>query len=134
MRCERAEWNNGRDTLCVDDRTSPHQNVVVRGRLVAIMIALAVLALAEIRHDRQAPAAPDQGSAAATRLMDLPGPAPEAPAIITAAVNASATVQTILFVESRRELNPALTVSTASPHLTVVTFSAGKPRSFPLLI
>jgi hypothetical protein len=90
------------------------------------------LAFAEIRHDGQAPA--PLSHAAAGQLADPPAAAPEAPAIITAPVSTSATVQTVLIVESRRELNPALSVSTVSPHLPVVTFSAGKPRFFPLLI
>jgi hypothetical protein len=37
----------------LDARLTPHQNVGVGGRLIAIAIALAVLAFAEIRYDAQ---------------------------------------------------------------------------------
>ncbi len=105
----------------------------VRGRLIAIVIALAVLAFAEIRYDDQAPTAQRQ-STAASGLADPPAPEPDLPAIITAAVSTSATFQTVLVVESRRQLSPALSVFTVSPHLPVVAHSTGKPRFFPLLI
>ena len=113
-----------------------HQNVGVTGRLIAIVIAIAVavLALAEIRQHAQVPTAQGQSSAAATRLADSPAPAPKGAAVITAAVNPSATVQTVAIVDSRRQLNRAVPVSTISTPLIAVKFSAGKPRSFPLLI
>ena len=118
----------------LDARLSPHQNVGVRGRLVAIMIALAVLAFAEIRHDDPARMAERQSDAAFGQLADPPAPERDVPAIITAAVGTSATVQTVLVVESRRHLRPALSVFTLSPRLPVVAHSTDKPRFFPLLI
>ena len=106
----------------------------MRGRLIAIAIALAALAFAEVRYDDQAPTAQRQSSAASGQVADPPAPEPGVPAIITAAVSTSATVQTVLVVESRRPLSPALSVFTVSRHLPVVAHSAGKPRFFPLLI
>ena len=113
---------------------SPHQNVGVRGRLIAIVIALAVLAFAEIRYDDQAGTAQRQSSAASGQLANPPAPEPDVPAIVAAAVSTSATVQTVLVIEPRRQLSPALSVFTVSPHLPVVAHSTDKPRFFPLLI
>jgi len=118
----------------LDARLSPHQNVGVRGRLIAIVITLAVLAFAEIRYDAQAPTPQRQSNAASGQLADPPAPEPDVPAIITAAVSTSATVQTVLVVGSRRQLSPTLSVFTVSRHLPVVAHSTGKPRFFPLLI
>jgi hypothetical protein len=118
----------------LDARLSPHQNVGVRGRLITIAIALAVLAFAEIRHADQAPGAQRQSNAVAGQLADPPAPEPDVPAMIIAAVNTSATVQTVLVVESTRQLRPALSLFTVSPRLPVVAHSTGKPRFFPLLI
>lgn len=98
------------------------------------MIALSVLAFAEIRYDDQAPTAQRQSNAASGQLADPPAPEPDVPAIITAGVSTSATVQTVLVFESRRQLSPALSIFTVSPHLPVVPHSTGKPRFFPLLI
>ena len=98
------------------------------------MIALAVLAFAEIRYDDRAPTAQRQSNTGSGQLADQPAPEPDVPAILTAAVSASATVQTVLLAESRRQLSPALSVCTVSPHLPVVAHSTGKPRFFPLLI
>ena len=105
----------------------------MRGRLIAIVLVLAVLALAEIGYDAQAPTAQRQTNAASGQLADPPAPEPDVPAIIRAAVSTSATVQTVLGVESRRQL-PALSVFTGSPHLPRVAHSTVKPRFFPLLI
>jgi hypothetical protein len=118
----------------LDGRLFPQQNVGVRGRLIAIMIALAVLAFAEIRNDDQAPTAQRHSDAASGQVGDQPAPEPDLPAIITAAVNTSATVQTVLVVESSRQLRPALSVFTVSPRLPVIAHSTDKPHSFPLLI
>jgi hypothetical protein len=118
----------------LDARLSPHQNVGVRGRLIAIVIALAVLAFAEIRYDDQATTAQRQSNAASGQLADPPAPEPDVPAIVIAAVSTSATVQTVLVIESRRQLSPALSVFTVSPPLPVVAHSTEKPRFFPLLI
>ena len=106
----------------------------VRGRLIAIVIALAVLAFAEIRYDDQASTAQRQSNAASGQLADPPAPEPDLPAIITAAVSTSATVRMVLVVESRHQLSPALSVFTVSRHLPVVAHSTGQPRFFPLLI
>ena len=106
----------------------------MRGRLIAIVIALAVLAFAEIRYVDQAPTAQRQSNAASGQLADPPAPEPDLPTIVTAAVSTSATFQTVLVIESRRQLRPALSVFTVSPHPPVVAHSAGKPRFFPLLI
>jgi hypothetical protein len=112
----------------------PHKNVGVRGRLVAIVIALAVLAFAEIRSDDQASTAQRQGSAASGQLADPPTPEPDAPAFITAAVSTSVTVRTALVVESRHQLSPGVGAFTVSRPLPVVPHRTGQPRSFPLLI
>ena len=98
------------------------------------MIALVVLACAEIRYDDRAPTAQRQSTAASGQLADRPAPEPEVPAIITAAVSTSATVPTVLVVESRCQPGPALSVFTVSRHLPVVAHGTGKPRFFPLLI
>lgn len=122
-------------TICLLDASlSPHQNVGVRGRLIAIVIALAVLGFAEIRFDDQAPTTQGQTNAATGQLADTPAPESDVPAIMTAAVSTSATVQTLLIVESSRQLNSALSVFTVSPRLPIVAHSTGKPRFFPLLI
>jgi hypothetical protein len=122
-------------SICfLDARLSPHQNVGVTGRLIAIVIALSVLAFAEIRYDDQALTVQRQSNAASGQHADPPAPEADVPAIVTAAVSTSATVQTVLVIESRRQLSPALSVSTVGPHLPVVARSAGKPRFFPLLI
>jgi hypothetical protein len=124
----------GAGHLFLDARLSPHQNVCVMGRLIAIVIALAILAFAEIRYDAQAPTAQRQRDAVSGQLADPPAPEPDVPAIITASVSTSATVQTVLLVESRRQLSPAVSVFIVSRHLPVVAHSTGKPRFFPLLI
>lgn len=98
------------------------------------MIALAVLAFAEIGNDNQAPTAQRHSHAASVEVGDQPAPEPAVPAIITAAVNTSATVQTVLVVESSRQLRPALSVFTVSSRLPVIAHSTDKPRFFPLLI
>lgn len=98
------------------------------------MIVLVVLAFAETRHDDQSPIAQPESNAASGQLADPPVPEPDLPAIITAAVSSSATIQTDLVMESRRQLSPALSVFTVSPHLPVVAHSTDKPRFFPLLI
>lgn len=118
----------------LDARLTPHQNVGVRGCLIAIAIALAVLALAEIRGDAQAPTPQRQSNCASVQLADPPAPEPVVPPIMTAAVSTSATVQTVLVVASRRQLSPALSVFTGSRHQPLVAHSADKPRFFPLLI
>lgn len=106
----------------------------VRGRLIAIVIALAVLAFAETRYDDQGPTAQRQSNAASGQLADPPVPGPDLPAIITAAVSTSATFQTVVVIESRRQLSPALSVFTVSPHPPLIAHSAREPRFFPLLI
>jgi hypothetical protein len=95
------------DVCVLDARLLPHQNVGVRGRLIAITIALAVLAFAEIRYDDQASTAQRRSNAASGQLADPPAPEPAPPAIITAAVSTSATVRTAFVVESRHQLSPA---------------------------
>ena len=111
-----------------------NENVGVRGRVIVIVMALAVLAFAEIRYDAQVPTGQQQSNAASGQLANPAGPKPDGSAIITAAVSTSATVQRVLVVESRRQLSPALSVFIASRHLPVVAHSTGKPRFFPLLI
>lgn len=118
----------------LDARPSPHQNVGVRTRLIAIVIVLAVFAAAEIRHDDQPSTLQLQRNAASGQLADPPAPEPDVPPIIAAAVSTSATVQTVLVVESRRQLRPAYSLFTVSRHLLVVAHSTGKPRFLPLLI
>ena len=118
----------------LDARLCPHQNVGVRGRLVAIVIALAVLAFAEIRDDDRASTAQRQSDAASGQLAHPPAPVPDPPAIITAAVSTSVTVRTVFVVESRHQLGPALGACTLARLLPVVAHDTGKPRSFPLLI
>ena len=120
----------------LDARVCPQQNVGVRGRLIAIAIvlALAALAFAEIRYDDGAPTALGPSNASSGQLSAPPAPEPEVPAILTAAPSTSATVQTVLVIESRRQLSPAFSVFKVSPHLQVVTHSTGKPRVIPLLI
>ena len=121
-------------SACLDARLSPRQNVGVRGCLIAIVIALSVLAFAEIRYDDRAPTAQRKSNVASGQLAGPPAPEHDVPAIISAAASTSATVQTVLVVESRRQLSPALSVFTVSRHLPVVAHSTGKPRFVPLLI
>lgn len=124
-----------RDDPCLlDARLFPHQNVGVRGRLIAIVIALAVLAFAEIRYDHLASTAQRQNNTASCQLADPPAPEPDLPAIITAAVGPSATVRTVFVVESRHQLAPALGAFTVSRPLPVVAHRTLQRRSFPLLI
>jgi hypothetical protein len=107
----------------------------VRGRLIALVIALAVLAFAEFRDDHQAPTAQRQSIAASGQLADPPAPEPDPPAIINAAVSSSTTVQTVPpLVESRRHLGLPLSVFAVSHPPPVDTCRTAKPRSFPLLI
>ena len=120
-------------SICfLDGRLSPHQNVGVRRRLIAIMIALAILAFAEIGNDDQAPTTQRHSAAASGQFGDQPAPEPDVPAILTAAVNTSATIQTVLVVESSRQLRAALGVFTVRPRPPVVAHSTDKPRFFPL--
>jgi hypothetical protein len=135
--CKRSTARECRVALRIgflDDRLFPHQNVRVRGRLVAIMIALAVLALAGIRNDDQAPTAQRHSAVASGQIGNQPAPEPDGPAIIPAAVNTSATIQTVLVVGSHHQLRPASSVFTVRLRLPVVAPSADKPRFFPLLI
>ena len=107
----------------------------MRGRLIAIVIALAVLAFAEFRDDNQAPTAQRQSIAASGQLADPPAPDPDPPAIINAAVSSSTTVQTVPpLVESRHQLGLPLSVFAVSHLPPVVACRTAKPRSFPLLI
>ena len=117
----------------LDARVFPHQNVDVRGRLIAIVIALAVLAFADICYEQASTSQP-QSNAASGQLADPPAPEPAPPAIITAAVSTSAPVRTVFVVESRHQLSPALSALTVGRPLPVVAHSTGRPRSFPLLI
>jgi hypothetical protein len=117
----------------LDDRRCPHHTVGVRGRLIALMIALAGFALAGIRSDDPASTA-QRPSAAAEQVVDRPAPEPHAPVNVTAAVNPAATVQTVLVAESPRQRRPALGSLTVSPRLRVVAHSPDRPRVFPLLI
>ena len=111
-----------------------NENVGVRRRLVGIVILLAVLAFAKIRYDDQAPTAQRQSHAASAPLAGPAAPEPDVPAIITAAVSTSATLQTILVGESSRQLSPTPRVFTLRRPLPVLAHSPGKPRVFPLLI
>jgi hypothetical protein len=111
----------------------PHQNVDVRGRLIAIVIALAVLAFAGICYE-QASTSQLQSNAASGQFADPPRPEPTPPAIIAAAVSTSATVRTVFVVESRHQPTPARSTLTVGRRLTVVAHSTARPRSFPLLI
>lgn len=104
----------------------------MRGRLLAIAIALAVLAIAGIRHDERQP--PPQRGVASSHVGSLPAPAPDEPATITARANTPVTVQTVLHLASSRPLRPAFTVSSVSHRLPVAVRATGKPRVFPLLI
>jgi hypothetical protein len=106
----------------------------VSGRLIAIVFLLAVLAFAETRSDDQVPMAQPQSNPASGQLADPPAPEPDVPPIITAAVSTSATVQTVLVVESRCQVRPALSISTVNLRLLVVVSSTDKPRFIPLLI
>lgn len=99
-----------------------------------MLIALAALAAAGIRHDAEAPASQRQSDAAAGQLAAPPAAEPDAPAILTAAASTSGTIQTVLVVASRRQLRPTLNGFAATRHLTVVAHSPGTPRFFPLLI
>ena len=117
----------------LDVRLCPHQNVGVRGRLIAIVIALAVLAFADICYEQASTSQP-QSNAASGQLADPPAPEPALPANITAAVGTSATVRTVFVVESKHQLSPALSALTVGRPLPVVAHSTGRPRSFPLLI
>jgi hypothetical protein len=122
-------------TSClIDARLFPHQNAGVRGRLIALVIAMAVLAFAEFRDDNQAPTAQRQSIAASGQLADPPAPEPDPPAIISAAVSSSTTVQTVPLVEARRQLGQPLSVFAVRYHPPVVACRTAKPRSFPLLI
>jgi hypothetical protein len=106
----------------------------VSGRLIAIAIALAVSAFAEIRYDTEA-LNQRQSNAAAGQLADPSAPESDAPAIITAAVSTSATAQTVPVIESKRQVRPAPSISTVSLRLLdVVNSSSDKPRFIPLLI
>jgi hypothetical protein len=120
-------------TCSLDARLGPHHNVPVKGRLIVIMLALAVLAFAGIHRDDQAATTQGQSNAASGQLAGPPAPEPDVPAIV-AAVTTSATIQTHLVAESQRPLRPALSVVTVSPHLPVVPHSTARPRVFPLLI
>jgi hypothetical protein len=116
----------------LDARVFPHQTVDVRGRLIAIVIALAVLAFADICYEQAATSQP-QSNAASGQLEVPPAPEPAPPAIIAAA-STSTTVRTVFVVASRHQLDPALRALTVGRPLPVVTPSTGRPRSFPLLI
>jgi hypothetical protein len=106
----------------------------VRGRLVAIAIALAVLACVAIGHDRQTPTAPERSSAASGQLAGPPAPASDAPAILTAAGNTSATLPSALVIDFRAHPGPVPGVSTLTRHASVTARTTGKPLVFPLLI
>jgi hypothetical protein len=106
----------------------------MRGRLIVIAIALAVLAVAGIRHHDQARAVQPQSDAGFGQFEHQPAPEPDWPAVVRAAVDASATFQTPPVVELTRRLRPALGVFTLGPRLPVVARGPDKPRVFPLLI
>lgn len=98
------------------------------------MIGLGILACAEIRYEPQAPAAARESQAASASLGTPPAPESDFPVIMTAAASTSATIQTVLVIQSRRQLSPPLSAFIVSPHLPAVTYSTGKPRFLPLLI
>jgi hypothetical protein len=105
----------------------------VRVRLIAIVILFAALAFAGTRGDDQVPTAQPQRSAASGQLADPPAPEADFSAM-TAAVSTSATVQTPLVVESRRQVRSAFSISTVSLRLPDVVHGTDKPRFIPLLI
>jgi hypothetical protein len=124
-------------SICfLDACLPPYQNVRVRGRLIAIMIPLAILAFAEIGNDDQAQAATAMRHSVAEsgQAGEQPAPKPDVPAILTAAVNTSATIQTMGIVGSSRQLRPAIGTFTVRPRPPLVAHSTDKPRIFPLLI
>jgi hypothetical protein len=106
----------------------------VRGRLIAVVIAVVFVALAGIRAGADTSTAERQGDAAACQLESTPLPEPADHPIITAAANASATAQTVPIGEAKRELAPTFRSVPASDHRRAVVHSAGKPRVVPLLI
>jgi hypothetical protein len=108
-------------------------NVLVRLRLILIVIALVVLAFVGLR---QADArAPHTGSLASSQLSTQPAPDPEPPAIVKAAVTASATAQTYVACEPRGQERHAQVVPTDGRQpLHEPAYGASLPQSFPLLI
>jgi hypothetical protein len=92
--CRSVVRAGGAGVCFLDVRLLPPQNVDVRGRLIAIVIALAVLAFADICYE-QASASQPRSHGASGQLTDPPAPEPDVPAIVTAAVSTSATARTV---------------------------------------
>ncbi len=105
----------------------------MRGRLIAIVITLAVLAIAGTRYADYDQSTDLQSTAGASPFAEPPAPESDVPAIMTSEVRTSVRV-TVLGVDSGRQLGPAFSVVTISRHSPVVAHSTGKPRFFPLLI
>ena len=116
----------------LDARVCPHQNVDVRGRLIAIVIALAVLAFADICHEQASASHPR-----ARCVRPARGPAGPEPTSRHrhAAVSTSATARTSSSL-SRSQLNPLLARFTVSRPLPVVAppSTASRAPSPPDLI
>ena len=119
----------------LDAHSRSTHNDVVRLRSILLVIALAVLAFAGLGQDNDRSIAPHAGSIASSQLFSQPAPDPEPPAIIKAAVPASATAQTHVACEPRSDDRPALDVSSDDRHtLRDPAYRASLPQSFPLLI
>lgn len=129
--------SQGRSGKCppLDVLPTRNHNVPVRGRLLLVVAAVAVLTFAGLRDGDQRSTKPHSGIGACGQLAGQPAPDPESPAIVRAAVTTSATVQTHLASESLRHLRPAQRIATASGQTPVDSnVDAARPRSFPLLI
>ena len=105
----------------------------MRGRLLAFVIALALLAVAGIRDDDPPPTAERQTLAGSSLLADTPAPQPEPPVLI-ATTSTSAIVQTVVAVASEWQACPELSAFTAARPLRAAAYGPDKSRSFPLLI
>jgi hypothetical protein len=106
----------------------------VRIRLLPVAAALAVLALAGVRAGDPPAVSPHNTAPASGQLDHQPAPNPALPAVASAAITKSASVQSQPAVWPRGFVRPAQRVSTTTVRPTFFAAAAPRPLTFPLLI
>jgi hypothetical protein len=106
----------------------------VRSRFILIVVALAVLAFAGLRHGDHRSTAPPGSNGATGQLAGQPAPDSALPAVVSAAATASAAVQTLPHSGWRHLVRPAEDAFTAVRQTPLVPDGATRRRTFPLLI
>jgi len=106
----------------------------VRVRLFLIAAALAILAIAGLRPGEPSSAPSLDSTPASSQLASEPAPDPALPAVITAAVARSASVQSQPAIWPHGFVRPAQWVLAGTAQPAVFAATSARPLTFPLLI